>query len=725
MPRYIGYKPTGTANSSVSITAISPISPFSADGVLVVAGGGAGGGNPGYYKGGGGAGGYRAFTNVPILAGTSYTVVVGAGGAAPSVTHGSPSSFSGPNLPAPTYTSEGGGHGNQIPWPGGTGNGGSGGGLPGYQSSPQKVGNTPPTSPPQGNSGGVGSFYGAGGGGGAGGNGGAGSGNGKGGNGGPGATWAFNGTTYAGGGGGGNGQGDPGSFGAGGPGGGGRGSGGGGGGGQAAVSGTTNTGGGGGGRSNPSNTPASGGSGIVIVAVPPSIAPAITGGTQSVAPAPAGGKTLITSTSPDTLTVAATSVQTTVNKKYNSGIWSISGTGTSSVYGRRKQGNWLTTNRGAGGPPGSYIEYRIWGAGGGGPASPAGHAGGGGGAGTGYILFPELSAPVSLTLIVGKGGTTTIPAAPYPGVPNPNNHGGGGTADGVDGGGYSGIFLGPATQANALVIAGGGGSAGSGFSVNYSRGGHGGGVGDNGSNGYRVSDPPEPYGDIGLAGTTSAAGLGGGGYHPTYGAYKNPVQNPTNPSPPGHATNNGGDGGALTGGSTGDGLYRAGGGGGGYYGGGAGGAHTSPNIYYNGGGGGGSGYIISTSPTVVNSITVRSTSATVSYPGGPGDPTSAPAATRNFGGPGWPAGPVTPVPIYSANYYAGNDDAPYYTPGIGVGGGSASTASRPAPTPVENGIDGQIQIAINGGGFTTYSYTGSSIPIIVTAPSTIPEAIDV
>ena len=282
----------------------APQGPIPAE-ILVVAGGGAGGGDPGYYKGGGGAGGYRAFPNVSILPGTNYTVVVGAGGSAPSVTSGSPSSLSGPNLPAPSYTSAGGGHGNQVPWPaGGPGAGGSGGGLPGYQPSPQKAGNTPPTSPPQGNPGGVGSGYGAGAGGGAGGAGDDGSGNGLGGNGGPGLTWPHSGSTYAGGGGGGNGQGDPGSFGAGGPGGGGRGSGGGGGsGGQSADPGTTNTGGGGGGRTRPGQTAGSGGSGVVIVAVAPSDAPRLSGGTPSTAPTPAGGKTLFTFTSPGTLTV--------------------------------------------------------------------------------------------------------------------------------------------------------------------------------------------------------------------------------------------------------------------------------------------------------------------------------------------------------------------------------------------------------------------------------------
>lgn len=357
MPRYIGYNFTGTANTTVVTPALNggvtdskynsgvwSISDSSGEGysiftrrkqgnwltelippppppipaeILVVAGGGAGGGVGGYYRGGGGGGGYRTFSNVPILAAQNYTITVGAGGSGPTGSNGSDSSISGPNLSAPTYTSAGGGHGDNYPAPGGytetpaggTGFGGSGGGLPGYQNIPHpdwtiKAGNTPPTTPPQGNPGGAGSLYGGAGGGGAGGTGGNGSGNGLGGNGGSGATWSVNGTTYAGGGGGGNGQSDPGSLGAGGPGGGGPGGGGGGpGGGPGGSDGTTNTGGGGGGRTHPGQPVKSGGSGIVIVAVDPSDAPRLSGGTPSIAPAPAGGKTLFTFTSPGTLTV--------------------------------------------------------------------------------------------------------------------------------------------------------------------------------------------------------------------------------------------------------------------------------------------------------------------------------------------------------------------------------------------------------------------------------------
>jgi hypothetical protein len=133
---------------------------------LVIAGGGSGGF---FYGGGGGAGGYRegkqacgsphtasplaATTGLPVTA-TTYPITVGAGGAAPTATPsspvandpGSPSIFS-------TITSAGGGRGgggNPSVVPGGDGGSGGGGG----KSGPAGSGNTPPTSPSQGNPGG-------------------------------------------------------------------------------------------------------------------------------------------------------------------------------------------------------------------------------------------------------------------------------------------------------------------------------------------------------------------------------------------------------------------------------------------------------------------------------------------------------------------------------------------------------------------------------------------
>ena len=54
------------------------------------------------------------------------------------------------------------------------------------------------------------------------------------------------------------------------------------------------------------------------------------------------------------------------DKKYNSGVWSINGTDESSVYGRRIEGNWLTTTRD---DPAVSIEYLVVGGGAGGGGS--------------------------------------------------------------------------------------------------------------------------------------------------------------------------------------------------------------------------------------------------------------------------------------------------------------------------------------------------------------------
>ena len=248
---------------------------------LVVAGGGSGGhGTNG--GGGGGAGGFRegrqnapAYTASPLVApaglpvsATTYPVTVGGGAAGvahPTVgIQGTPSVFS-------TITSTGGGGGGR--WStGGQTTGGSGGGSA-QQCGTGGAGNTPPTSPSQGNNGGNFGFNQMGGGGGAGaggtpGHSGCGCGsntnrNGKGG-GGNGVTTSISGspTSYGGGGGGGfsNAPGlSPASDYA--PGG----TGGGANGGPGTQNGSTNTGGGGGGAPGTGAPSGAGGSGIVVI----------------------------------------------------------------------------------------------------------------------------------------------------------------------------------------------------------------------------------------------------------------------------------------------------------------------------------------------------------------------------------------------------------------------------------------------------------------------------
>jgi hypothetical protein len=241
---------------------------------MVVAGGASGGNAKAYggtAAGGGGAGGFRQSFPNPATGGfpitvQGYPITVGGGGPANTSpapvggtgNNGTPSIFS-------TITSTGGGGGGGAPGPAGTGlNGGSGGGSSCAFSG--GTGNTPPTSPPQGNPGGT--HPGGGGGGGA-----STAGSGPTGTGGSGVTTSISGSSLIYGGGGGGGQAGPcnprsptGPA-PGGPGGGGAG----GSGtdctpGTPGTPGTINTGGGGGGGSvnNCSNSGA-GGSGIVII----------------------------------------------------------------------------------------------------------------------------------------------------------------------------------------------------------------------------------------------------------------------------------------------------------------------------------------------------------------------------------------------------------------------------------------------------------------------------
>jgi hypothetical protein len=246
--------------------------------VLVVAGGGSSGSatsSPKYSAGGGGGGGYR--TSTPNLTpGSTYTVTVGGGGVCnPSGwgTNGSDSSISGTGV---SITSAGGGCGGDGVGTGQAavvqagqdgGSGGGGGSIVAYQSG--GTGNTPSTSPSQGNNGGTGNNDGltaGGGGGGAGAVGANGDGDVAGGDGGNGSQSSITGTAtyYAGGGGGGFGYaGGTGTAGSGGLGGGGNGGGSG-----IGDNGTANTGGGAGGsHGDPGSIGASGGSGVVIIRV--------------------------------------------------------------------------------------------------------------------------------------------------------------------------------------------------------------------------------------------------------------------------------------------------------------------------------------------------------------------------------------------------------------------------------------------------------------------------
>jgi hypothetical protein len=162
---YHTFRATGT---------FTPLQSLSVDS-LVLAGAG-GGGNAG---GGGGAGGYRTATAQSVTA-TNYTVTVGAGGAGAPAGSPYPNGSNGLDSVFNSITSTAGGGGGGYSLSGN--NGGSGGGI-GQDSQVGDtfgLGNTPSTSPSQGNDGGTGlrtgAQCGAGGGGGAGGAGGNGTG---------------------------------------------------------------------------------------------------------------------------------------------------------------------------------------------------------------------------------------------------------------------------------------------------------------------------------------------------------------------------------------------------------------------------------------------------------------------------------------------------------------------------------------------------------------------
>jgi hypothetical protein len=143
------YNQTTARAFSISIAS----APASIDFLVVAGGGGGGGGITSPGGSGGGAGGYRSFTNQSITAGVSYSIVVGAGGVAGQnssvlASKGSDSSFH-------TFTATGGGAGQHYlqSFDSARHSGGSGGGAP-WNSNNFGSGNTPSTSPSQGNNGG-------------------------------------------------------------------------------------------------------------------------------------------------------------------------------------------------------------------------------------------------------------------------------------------------------------------------------------------------------------------------------------------------------------------------------------------------------------------------------------------------------------------------------------------------------------------------------------------
>ena len=215
-------------------------------------------------------------------------------------------------------------------------------------------------------------------------------------------------------------------------------------------------------------------------------------------------------------------------------------------------------------PTGETAIYKVqlWGAGGGGGRSGGWNYGAdGGGGGYTEAELVNLSSGQNLILQVGAAGTSASGDTLYGGGGG-NCHNGSNCRYGSRGGGYTGLFLGSVSHANAILIAGGGGGGGSSRAQEGNVGGAGG--GECGQDGKSPYDWKTTY--RGRAGSGAAAGDIGDSDSQN-GAYQ--------------------AAGPLKGGSTRNNSY-GGGGGGGYYGGSAGGYSEQHTM---GGGGGGSGYI--------------------------------------------------------------------------------------------------------------------------------------
>jgi len=150
---------------------------------------------------------------------------------------------------------------------------------------------------------------------------------------------------------------------------------------------------------------------------------------------------------------------------------------------------------------------KAWGAGGGG--SDYANKGGGGGF---TVAEYEIEPGTELTVQVGGGGGSD-PRGGGPGAGG--THGGGPGQSGGGGGGYSGVFIGPASQANALVISGGGG--GQGNHPPTGLGGDGGGTTGGTGAGTNVGGGggTQSAGGIGLQSAQPGSALQGGGGPPT------------------------------------------------------------------------------------------------------------------------------------------------------------------------------------------------------------------
>jgi len=312
----------------------------------------------------------------------------------------------------------------------------------------------------------------------------------------------------------------------------------------------------------------------------------------------------------------------TVNNTWNSGVWTISGSGNNTVNTRRKTGKWTDAPWVAGGRHGpqlsTLVDYLViaGGAGGGG-----GNGGGGGGAGGyrsswagvpgseltggGAAIETEFTAPVGTpyTITVGAGGAAG---------PAPSSSGSQGVSSSIAGTGLTTIS----------TVGGGFGERGD---VHTGSGGVGGSGGGGGSG-------PGPAFNPGGAGTSGQGSTGGAGKHGP-GVHQSGGGGGGGTAIGVDAGNNyGGAGGAGTPSTiSGSSVQRAGGGGGGNHsvgttagaggagGGGDGWLHSNNNgsagTANKGGGGGGMGNAVPTHSGAGGSGVVILRMLTTAYPG--------------------------------------------------------------------------------------------------------------
>ena len=273
------------------------------------------------------------------------------------------------------------------------------------------------------------------------------------------------------------------------------------------------------------------------------------------------------------------------------------------------------------------IVAKVWGAAGAGHNEYYSQSGGAGGFGIGTINVTGIS---SLNIVVGQGGqdrntgggvgsSNKLATYGHLVAASTGENGGWGNVAGT-GGGLSGIFNGAVTsQSNAIVIAGGGGAAGSvsGEGQSVGQGGYGGGFNQNGGSGGVNASASH-----GRPGTTTAGG-DNGSVHFTRNASS------------GYTTANGG---ALHGGhgnTQGNGSSEGGGGGSGYFGGGAGTHGSGGGTWASGAGG--SGYAntsLVSSITAANAGSAGATNSTATSDGNWASGIGVPVAGDNDGGNG-------------------------------------------------------------------------------------------